>query len=73
MANLKKKSIWRFSVVFSMLLIALLMIGCDVDSETKYHQLTSDDLAQIPAEISAKTVKEIHSAPDALTHSGRRH
>jgi hypothetical protein len=56
-----------------MLLIALLMIGCDVDSETKYHQLTSDDLAQIPAEISAKTVKEIHSAPDALTHSGRRH
>lgn len=31
------------------------------------------EIPTIPAEISAKTAKEIHSAPDALTHSGRRH
>lgn len=35
--------------------IALLMIGCDVDSETKYHQLTSDDLAHLYINLDTLT------------------
>lgn len=35
--------------------IALMMIGCDVDSETKYHQLTSDDLAHLYINLDTLT------------------
>jgi hypothetical protein len=35
--------------------ITLLMIGCDVDSETKYHQLTSDDLTHLYINLDTLT------------------